>query len=286
MKTIMKTLSADIVSNFTHMLNFDILSISYLDEKSDKKSPRSIMSSYKLLVMIEGQAGVHIGKNIFYTQKGDCVLFAPGSIYHAEILGKERCKFISINFNVSAEQNKMFLYGTALKDIAVYPKAVPISVMKSLYETMENAISEKEGYYLDTVLILKKLLGIIMYRKHGNIQINDIKLSTSGEEEIVINCQRYITNNVSTAVTVEELCRVCNVSQSYLYKCFKSVLGISCKEFITSTKLDIAARALLQTNKSIGQVALENGFSNAYQFSNVFKKFYGMSPSAYRNLDK
>ena len=44
--------------------------------------------------------------------------------------------------------------------------------------------------------------------------------------------------------------------------------------------------ALLHTDKSITEIALENGYANSYQFSNIFKKVRGISPSAYRKINR
>lgn len=287
MKTVMKILSKDSISSFMEKLDFDILGISYLNEDSVKRSPRVIMNNYKILVMLQGSAGIHMGKNVYYTKQGDCVLFAPGSLYHAEIMGKERCKFLSINFSFStAAQQKSFSDTLGLKDVAIYPEAISEISVNTFYYVMNEAIEEREGHYLSVLLLLQRLVALAIYNGQNNILKNDVKLFSDSEEKLVMQCHNYVINNPALAVTVEDLCNICNVSQSYLYKSFKSVLDMSCKEFITSTKLEMSARALMQTNKSISQIALENGFSNGYRFSNIFKKNYGLSPSAYRKLGK
>lgn len=283
----MKILSKDSISSFMEKLDFDILGISYLNEDSVKRSPRVIMNNYKILVMLQGSAGIHMGKNVYYTKQGDCVLFAPGSLYHAEIMGKERCKFLSINFSFStAAQQKSFSDTLGLKDVAIYPEAISEISVNTFYYVMNEAIEEREGHYLSVLLLLQRLVALAIYNGQNNILKNDVKLFSDSEEKLVMQCHNYVINNPALAVTVEDLCNICNVSQSYLYKSFKSVLDMSCKEFITSTKLEMSARALMQTNKSISQIALENGFSNGYRFSNIFKKNYGLSPSAYRKLGK
>ena len=287
MKTTLKTLSKDIVSSFMETLNFDLISISYLNETADKKSPRLILNNYKILLMLQGQAGIYMGKNVYYTQKGDCVIFSPGSLYHAEILGDDDCQFISINFDLaSITQQKIFNDTLAIKDVAIYPKIISELGIGYTKTVLEEAIRGAEGHYFNVLLVLQRLLGSVIYNNQKNILHSDMKLATASEEKLVMQCHAYIINNPQQAVTVEELCNICNVSQSYLYKCFKSVLGTSCKEFITHTKIQMAARALLQTNKSVSQIAVENGFSNGYQFSNIFKKVNGLSPSAYRKIDR
>ncbi len=287
MKTTMKVLSKDVISAFMETLDFDILGVSYLNENSVRKSQRVIMNNYKILVMLHGKAGIHMGKNIYYTSQGDCVLFSPGSLYHAEILGDESCEFFSINFSFqSLSQQKNFSDTLGLSNVSIYPQAVSELSVNTFYYVLNEAIEERDGHYLSVLLLLQRLIALVIYNGQKSILKNDVKLFSDSEEKLVMQCHSYVINNPSLAVTVEDLCNICNVSQSYLYKSFKSVLDMSCKEFITSTKLEMSARALMQTDKNISQIAFENGFSNAYRFSNIFKKNYGISPSAYRKLGK
>ncbi len=287
MKSTVKLLSKDRTSDRLDSFVFDITSIAWLNEDSAKKSPRSVLNSYKILVMLKGQASIYIGKNIYYTKSGDCVVFAPGSLYHAEISGDEGCQFVAVNFNLTNPvQDADFRRVLGLQDIAIYPGLIPENTMQYIYAVFRNAAEEKDGHYFNTILLVKRLVGIIFYNGHNSMAESRSKTASLGEENMVLTCHRYIISNPSKAVTVEELCSLCNVSQSYLYKCFQNVLGVSSKEFITRTKLDIATKELLQTDKTVSQVAADNGYSNGYRFSNIFKKAYGISPSLYRRENR
>ena len=287
MKSAVKILTAEAAANMLDKLSFDIISIAWLDEAQAKKSPRDILNHYKILVMLKGQASIHIGKNKYYTKSGDCILFAPGSLYHAEISDDNGCQFAAINFTLSTPvEDKDFQRLMGIKDIAIYPQLVSDNVTSSVVNIFENCFAENEGYYYQAILLLKRLVGTIFYLGHPVNADSSGSKSRVGEEELVLACHRYLINNPSSAVTVEDLCQLCNVSQSYLYKCFSNVLGLSTKQFITDTKLDIAAKQLLQTDKSVTQIAQDNGYSNGYQFSNVFKKKYHLSPTAYRKNNR
>ena len=287
MKSTVKILSRDKSSDLLDRLNYDIVSIAWLNESTAKSSPRAVLNNYKLLVMLKGQASIYIGKNIYYTKAGDCVLFAPGSLYHAEISDRQGCQFVAINFTLSTPvQDKDFRNLLGLKDVAIYPDLIPENTMQFLYGVFERAVEESEGHYYYITLALKRLVGIVFYSGHRLTGESTVKNTKLSEENIVMTCHRYLINNYNMAVTVEELCKLCNVSQSYLYKCFHNVLGMSTKEFITRTKLDMAARQLLQTDKTVTAIAAENGYSNAYRFSNIFKKAYGISPTLYRRENR
>ena len=287
MKSGAKFLTGEASSQQLDRLSFNIISIGWLDESTAKRSPRDILNYYKILVMLKGHATVHIGNDIYYTNTGDCVLFAPGSLYHAEIADDNGCQFASINFNfTSTEDDKAFQNLIGFKNIAIYPNLIPQHSHANISKTFEMCFNETTGYYFHISLLLKRLVGTIYYQGHYFSAESSKVTSHPGEENMVLKAHRYILANRSVAVTVEDLCSFCNVSQSYLYKCFTNVLGLSTKQFITDTKLDIAANDLLQTEKSIAQIATDNGYSNGYQFSNIFKNKYGISPSSYRKIHR
>ena len=69
MKSAVKILTDDGASARLDRLTYDIISIAWLDEAQAKKSPRDILNHYKILVMMKGQASIHIGRNIYYNIK-------------------------------------------------------------------------------------------------------------------------------------------------------------------------------------------------------------------------
>ncbi len=283
MKSAVKIMVSERSAEMLDKFDYDIVSIAWLNETGAKRSPRDILNHYKVLVMLKGRATVFIGRRQYYIKAGDCVLFAPGSLYHAEIDDKGGCQFAAINFNLSTPlQDKDFKNIIGINDIAVYPQLVNDNVVQSVYNIFENGFAGSQGYYFQLILLLKRLVGTIFYLG-APVTSQPVKQKAhSSEEATVLKCHRYIISNPSESVTVETLCRLCNVSQSYLYKCCSNVLGISTKQFITNTKLDMAAKQLLQTDKPVAQVASENGYGSSYRFSNVFKKNYGIAPTQYR----
>ena len=287
MKSAVKILTEEKAAQRLDSLAYDIISVAWLEESSAKKSPRDILNYYKILIMHKGSATVYIDNTQYYIKKGDCVLFSPGSLYHAEISDEEGCRFAAINFALSTPvQDRYFRDLIGIKDIAIYPQLASENIATSTVNIFENCFAESEGHYYQVTLLLKRLIGTIFYLGHQVTPENGIKKARNSEENTVLTCHRYIINNPSDNVTVEDLCSYCNVSQSYLYKCFSNVLGVSTKQFITATKMDITAKELLKTDKTITQIAAENGYGNSFRFSNLFKKVYGISPSQYRTKNR
>lgn len=77
-----------------------------------------------------------------------------------------------------------------------------------------------------------------------------------------------------------------DLSSAYLGKIFKSVSGQSFAAFLMQRRLELSRTALLETKKTVAEIAVQSGFSNATYFTTAFKNAYGMTPTAFRNQVK
>ena len=91
---------------------------------------------------------------------------------------------------------------------------------------------------------------------------------------------RYITNNLDTKFTLDDLSRRFYISKYYLCHEFRRVTGMSCLEYIRQKKI-LEARILLQKGCPINEVWSLLGFEDYSSFYRCFKKLSGMSPTEY-----
>ena len=77
-----------------------------------------------------------------------------------------------------------------------------------------------------------------------------------------------------------------NCSVQTLIGEFKKHYGKTPSRVITDLRIQKAKELLSATDCSISQIAEDCGFDNVYYFSNAFKKETGMTPSAYRKLNR
>ncbi len=96
---------------------------------------------------------------------------------------------------------------------------------------------------------------------------------------------QYIENNLST-VTVAELAKQANFEHTYFTRIFTAVKGISPKEYILNTKMEIAKHYLTVTNYSIEEINFLLGYTHRNSLTALFKKKYGTSPQEFRAQNK
>ena len=83
--------------------------------------------------------------------------------------------------------------------------------------------------------------------------------------------------------SLHPLARKMNTSASTLSRLFKKKTGLYFADYVSSVRAKHALNALLNTDASLTQIALDSGFANSSVFNTVFKRIYGKTPSAIRS---
>ncbi|WP_020407234.1 AraC family transcriptional regulator [Hahella ganghwensis] len=80
------------------------------------------------------------------------------------------------------------------------------------------------------------------------------------------------------------LANAVNLSKFHFIKKYKEVTGTTPIDHFIRLKIERACHLLDVTHQSVGQVAMDCGYQDAYYFSRAFKKVMGVSPREYRKL--
>lgn len=92
----------------------------------------------------------------------------------------------------------------------------------------------------------------------------------------------YMQEHYAETIAIRDLADLCGFSQVHFMNIFKAALGCTCIEYLVEYRLARAAMQLQETDHSIMQIALDNGFQNTSYFNRAFKRQYGVTPSAFR----
>jgi AraC family transcriptional activator of mtrCDE len=81
---------------------------------------------------------------------------------------------------------------------------------------------------------------------------------------------------------VEDLAEACHMSRATFARLFARLCGMPPADMLTQLRMARAARALLQGEGAVGDVALAVGYQSEAAFNRVFKRHYGIGPGGYR----
>lgn len=99
--------------------------------------------------------------------------------------------------------------------------------------------------------------------------------------ESILEYTEYNFNNPD--LSLKSISQIFGLSTTYLGKIFRSVQGEAYSSYVTNYRLEKSKLALLQTAKTVNEIASEAGFTNSTYFATLFKNTYGMTPTAFRS---
>lgn len=138
-----------------------------------------------------------------------------------------------------------------------------------------------QGYSVDNIEKLKKGISNAMIDAYVSEYKYDKKISSTLKPAI-----EYIYKNKSENITVENMAKVCHISQSYFSRLFSKEMGDSFSNYISKLKINWAKELLEESDMSVSQISDELGFNEPGYFIKIFKKYEGVTPSVYRKYYK
>ncbi|MPQ43346.1 response regulator transcription factor [Clostridium tarantellae] len=93
---------------------------------------------------------------------------------------------------------------------------------------------------------------------------------------------QYIKTNINKTITLDTIAAVCNLSPCYFSKIFKEEMGVTFVNYINNERIEKAKELLLNTDRSILNIAWDIGFEDCGYFIRVFKKITGLTPKRFR----
>ena len=119
------------------------------------------------------------------------------------------------------------------------------------------------------------------HKNHLNF-INEGKKINSLEKKFLEKITNIIEKNMGgDQLSVEGLGEKMGLSRVHLYRKVKKLTDMSVSEYITSVKLRKSLDLLVNSGKTIAEIAYEVGFTSPSYYTNCFKKQFNLSPSEY-----
>ncbi len=98
-------------------------------------------------------------------------------------------------------------------------------------------------------------------------------------------CINYIYEDFNADLSVKGLANLTGLNETYLAKLFKKETGQTVKNYVTAAKIDTAQNLLKYSDLSIAIIAASLGYSSQSAFTYAFRRFTGMTPKKYREMN-
>lgn len=233
---------------------------------ADSYIPFHAHHSFELVYYVSGCGTTQIGKQKYEYEAGCFAIIQPGCLHDEYRRTTTDVIFLG------------FFWNNALipLDNGIY-RDEEDSTNRKLLNRIAKELAGKSKYYdlMIQGLLTELVAGIGRSMNSEAIVESDNHLSYA---------KNYIEQYYSERVDLTELSRTLGYSYDYFRHLFKKYTGYSPMQYVVQQRLEQAKRMLAEDRHPITVIAAECGFSNSPQFSMLFKKYVGVSPSRFRAL--
>lgn len=240
----------------------------------------------ELSIVTSGKVEYYIDGNDYILNKGEVVISNPG-LYHIEA-PTESSKYTQLHIGINnfklSEIRENYIDNKGIGPVLKLRK-YENEFLKCCDEIIKEEKMKRMGYPLVLKSLVMKLLIILCRELEGDNkeeEVYNFSLESSEKQNIVKEIINYMNSNYMNDISLDKISKNMYLSPVYISKIFKEEIGESPINHLIKIRLSKAEELLKDNTIPIKVVAQRVGYNDAYHFSKLFKKYYGVSPSAFR----
>lgn len=238
-----------------------------------------ILQEHDLLYVFSGEQEIAQDDEVYTVSAGDMILLRAGSHHYGTKPCTINMRSLFIHFNVlPGDRREDFVTGDeatayAQSNTLCLPTLIHCGQNNNATRTLNTIIDLFWSHAPNKKRRLNLLLNLLLD------ELASIGLEARTEsEEWSVQVISLFRKNVDKMYSLEELAEIVHMNVRTLSTRFKQITGESVHQYQLNLKLELAYRALRSGEHTVKEVALSYGFCDAYYFSRMFKKRFGLSP--------
>ena len=230
---------------------------------------------YQLIYIWSGQARYRLEGRDRVLGDGTLILYRPGEPQEYDYRAENRCRVGWIHFTGTLAPSLLTRCGLMERPVA------RVGYMPEINRLLLSIIRElNRGEPLCEELAAARFLELIALIGRRLMRQG----SRAGAEDRIREVQEYLRAHYAEPVTVEDMAGLCGLSRHHFTHLFTRCAGEPPYAFLTGLRLREASRLLREKELSVAEVARLCGYSDPLYFSSLFRKRFGVPPSAYRRM--
>ena len=268
---------------------YEVVSVSIYD---NVEYPMHYHPDTEMIFVLEGAAKIHTS---YYTidrmEENEFLFINSSTVHNIEKISSEPCRIMSIHFHMKDIAELFSLPELAAFSIASFDAYCPTNITAQLRKYLVDIASAyfslpaaKESELSDKVLeCYVYMMNNFQWFYYEDYILRNypqrMPLAQITRAEEILN---YVQAHYSDRLTLADVADAFYLNKYYLSHLLKDSLGMNFQDLVNAIRLNIALYPLLDSQKSIDEIAEECGFSSAAYFRKAFAKQAKVPLSRYR----
>ena len=163
-----------------------------------------------------------------------------------------------------------------------------IEIMVVAHRLVSDIIQTEKSYF-EYGDYLSQILSCDSKEKFRSLYIDKIssiaKLIKESQKksisELVHKANDIINERFSQELSLDDISKELSISPQYFSKLYKEEMDINFKEQLTKIRIEYAKNLIKEKKHSIKDISYMSGYNDPNYFSRIFKRYQGVTPSAY-----
>lgn len=252
---------------------------SFKMKSPDRLVPPHWHESAELLFCLAGELEVQFSNQKYQLKPLDMLFINSNEVHSSRSPVPGRCLAIQFPLEYLEQLTEGNYFSNYL--FALTPAGQSENLVQTLLTINDHfdqeSVSDRLQVNAKIYLLFAILCGQYSYPVAKTKQIKSAKYLEKMQQ---IN--RYILANHKQSLKIEQVAEKFNYNPSYFSRFYKKFMGVTFTEYLHSVRLESAYKQLRDSDQTILEISLNNGFANVRSFYNVFQENFGMSPQKYR----
>lgn len=249
---------------------------------------------FQIYYVSKGSLEHYIENESAYLGQGDMFIIPPGVTHY--IFPSPNTEFYSLSFMESLFKEeyinnkliKNFLHFLNTNKIEYIKPKITVNsdevfFIESIMAHILKEFNTKPFAYHDTVQASTLLLVTMLAREYFAKTVDNISDHFENNKQFILHCVKYIENNFTDQITLDEISKESAMSKSNFCALFLKVTGHSFNDYLNICRIK-AATSYIKKGLKITAIYGLCGYNDFSTFNRNFNKFIGMSPREYKNL--
>ena len=234
-------------------------------------------TSIEIFAVMEGSLDFFVNKDEYPLKAGEQIIINSNEIH--SIHAVEKNKTVVLQIPLKQFEN----YFTAQRYIRFRGQEELVDKkLASLVRKLYHVYSERKiGYEFRTISIFYEIMYILV-KDYRVTETREKDIRHSRRLDALSKITTYMREHYRDELKLSDVAATFGYSDAYLSRMFQKYAKINYKTYLQDIRMAYAYRDLLNTDHTISQIALDNGFCSSRGFSGEFQKRYGLLPSEMR----
>ena len=238
-------------------------------------------TSVEIFAVMEGSLSFFLNEKEYLMQAGDLIIVNSNEIH--SILAPE--KNLTVVMQIPLKEFTDYFTADHFIRFSRKGNARNPELAQMIQHLYSFYLKKETGYEFKMLSIYNEIRYLLVcdYRVS---EVHESEIQSSRRLETLSKITTYMREHYREDLKLSGVAEAFGYSDAYLSRMFRKYAKVNFKSYLQDIRVAYAYQDLMNTDHTISQIALDNGFCSSRGFAKDFKKRYGVLPNEVQKQKK